>query len=62
VPYGAGREWAFLLPNARLVTIGNAGYAPWIESADTVFGSVKTFFGGKWPETAKKLESLDAQD
>ena len=31
-PYGGGREWAMMLPNARLLTIENGGHAPWVES------------------------------
>src|SRR5437667_10930358 len=28
-PYGGGREWALMLPNARLLTIENVAHAPW---------------------------------
>jgi proline iminopeptidase len=52
-PYGGGRDWAMRLPNARLVTVENAGHAPWIEAPELVFGSIKTFFDGAWPEAAK---------
>lgn len=31
--YGGGREWALLLPGARLVTVDEAAHAPWIEGA-----------------------------
>jgi proline iminopeptidase len=58
-PYGGGREWAMLLPNARLVTAENAGHAPWIEAPERVFGSIKTFFDGAWPESAEKVKSID---
>jgi proline iminopeptidase len=59
VPYGGGRDWALMLPNARLVTVENAGHAPWIEAPEKVFGSIETFLGGTWPEAARKVESLD---
>jgi proline iminopeptidase len=58
-PYGGGREWALLLPNARLVTIGNAAHAPWIEAPDQVFGAIETFLNGAWPEGAETVESLE---
>lgn len=53
--YGGARDWALMLPDARLVTIEEAAHAPWIEAPETVFGSIETFFGGAWPETAEKL-------
>jgi proline iminopeptidase len=55
-PYGGGREWASLLPNARLVTVENAGHAPWIEAPETVFGAIGAFLEGRWPETARNVE------
>jgi proline iminopeptidase len=56
--YGGGREWALLLPNARLLTIENAAHAPWIEAPRTVPGAIQTFLEGEWPEGAEKIESL----
>ena len=35
-PYGGGREWAMMLPNARLLTIEGGGHAPWIEAPERV--------------------------
>jgi pimeloyl-ACP methyl ester carboxylesterase len=35
-PYGGGREWALMLPNARLVTVANAAHLPWIEVGKAV--------------------------
>jgi proline iminopeptidase len=52
-PYGGGRDWAMRLPDARLVTVENAGHAPWIEAPELVFSSIKAFFDGAWPEAAK---------
>ena len=57
-PYGGAREWALRLPNARLVTVENAGHAPWIEAPETVFAATRAFLGGEWPEAAEKVESL----
>jgi proline iminopeptidase len=57
-PYGGGREWALILPNARLLTIDNVAHAPWIEAPEKVLGPIKTFLNGTWPETAEVVESL----
>jgi pimeloyl-ACP methyl ester carboxylesterase len=54
-PYGGGREWAQSLKNARLVTVENAGHAPWIEAPERVFGAIETFLEGRWPEAATTL-------
>jgi pimeloyl-ACP methyl ester carboxylesterase len=51
-PYGAGRDWAALLPNARLLTVDNAGHVPWIEAPELVLGSIRTFLDGEWPALA----------
>jgi pimeloyl-ACP methyl ester carboxylesterase len=58
-PYGGGREWALLLPNARLLAVENAGHAPWIEAPSEVKGSIEVFLGGTWPEAAERVEVLD---
>ena len=51
-PHAAGREWARLLPNARLVTIENAGHIPWIESHAEVLGAIEAFLAGQEPARA----------
>jgi pimeloyl-ACP methyl ester carboxylesterase len=61
-PYGGGREWVSRLPNARLVTVEEAGHAPWIEAPELVFGSIETFLSGAWPESARKVESIDPRE
>jgi proline iminopeptidase len=58
VPYGGARDWATLLPNARLVTVDHAAHAPWIESPDLVFGSIESFLEGAWPESAQKVAAI----
>jgi len=55
--YGAGREWAQLLPNAMLLTVTNAAHFPWIDDPQIVFGSIKEFLDGKFPTRAKKVSS-----
>jgi len=53
-PYGGGRDWASMLPNARLLTVENAAHAPWIEAPDKVFGAIDTFLRGAWPGEAER--------
>jgi pimeloyl-ACP methyl ester carboxylesterase len=59
-PYGGGREWASMLPNARLVTVESAAHVPWIEAPDKVFGAIETFLEGTWPGVAEQIEALDS--
>lgn len=54
-PYAGGREWARLLPNARLVSVEEAGHMPWIESPAEVLGAAATFLSGEWPATAVRI-------
>jgi len=61
-PYGGAREWAMMLPNARLVTIDNAAHAPWIEAEKEVFGAIDTFLDGEWPAGAEQVRSLEGSD
>ena len=53
-PYGAGRDWAMSLGNARLLTIEQGGHAPWIEAGEEVGSAVETFLDGAWPERATR--------
>ena len=58
-PYGAGREWSFVLPDARLFTIEEGGHLPWIEAPNIVFPAVRTFLNGEWPEGAEEIHVAD---
>jgi pimeloyl-ACP methyl ester carboxylesterase len=44
-PEGA-QDWVRLLPNARLLSIPDAGHMPWIEAPSIVHRAVATFFAG----------------
>jgi pimeloyl-ACP methyl ester carboxylesterase len=57
-PYGAGREWALTLPNARLLSVRDAGHAPWIEAPQKVLPALDTFLRGHWPEAAEQVTEL----
>lgn len=58
-PYGAGREWAMLLPNARLLTIDGAAHQAFAEFPEIVFPAIRTFLNGKWPAKVEKVTSLE---
>ncbi|HSA94374.1 MAG TPA: alpha/beta hydrolase [Terriglobales bacterium] len=57
--YGAGREWALTLPNARLVTVKGAAHQSWADEPELVLGSIETFLSGDWPKEAEKINSLE---
>jgi proline iminopeptidase len=56
-PYGAGREWAMKLPNARLITIEGAGHHVWADDP-TINDDILIFLQGEWPEGAEVVTSL----
>jgi len=45
-PYGAGREWAANLPNARLVTVEGAAHQVWVDRPEVV-AQIREFFEGR---------------
>lgn len=54
-PYGAGREWSYLLPEGRLLTVAGAGHHAFAEASETVMPAVRTFLAGDWPRAAVKV-------
>ena len=58
-PYGGGREWDLLLPNARLITIDGAAHMSWVEFPEVVFPAIDVFLNGQWPPHADLVTSLD---
>ncbi len=58
-PYGGGRRWATMLPDARLVSVDEAAHAPWIEDPQAVFGAISTFLAGSWPSSAHRVTAVD---
>jgi pimeloyl-ACP methyl ester carboxylesterase len=57
-PYGGGREWARILPNARLLSVENTAHVPWIEAPDKVLDSIRLFLNGDWPNEAERVSAL----
>ena len=60
-PYGGGREWDMLLPNARLITIDGAAHMSWVEFPEIVFPGMDLFLNGQWPEQAETVKSLGSK-
>jgi pimeloyl-ACP methyl ester carboxylesterase len=56
-PYGAGREWAERLPNARLLTVKNAAHQVFAEYPEIFLPAVRTFLKGGWPKGAESLRA-----
>ncbi|MGH8129578.1 MAG: alpha/beta fold hydrolase [Steroidobacteraceae bacterium] len=54
-PYGAGREWSYLLPEARLLTIEGAGHHVFAEASEVVMPAVLEFLRDNWPKDAVKV-------
>ena len=48
-PWVGGRDWATILPEARLVTVEGAAHASWADDPVTVFGAMRHFIRGDWP-------------
>ena len=44
------------LPNARLVSVENAGHMPWIEKPAEVRSAIGTFLAGDWPAAAERVD------
>lgn len=57
-PYGAGREWALTLPDARLITVEGAAHNSWADAPELILGSIDTFLNGEWPAEAEDVASL----
>jgi proline iminopeptidase len=54
-PYGAGREWSFLLPQGRLFAVEGAGHHAFGEFREIVLPAVSEFLAGNWPDGAVKV-------
>lgn len=46
-PYGGGKEWSEILPNATLLTVKGAAHVPWIDEPELVFGAIEKFLSAK---------------
>lgn len=53
-PYGSGREWVSVLPNARLLTIPGAAHQSWVDAPEIIFPAIQVFLKSGWPDKAQK--------
>ncbi len=56
-PFGAGREWASRLPDARLLGLDDAAHQSWVDEPETVLGAIDEFLQGRWPKSAVDLDA-----
>jgi pimeloyl-ACP methyl ester carboxylesterase len=54
-PHGAGREWSWLLPEGRLLTVPGAAHMSWIDAPQVVLRAGDEFQKGSWPHGAEKV-------
>jgi pimeloyl-ACP methyl ester carboxylesterase len=57
-PYGGGREWASILPDARLLTVSDAAHAVLLGRPDLVLPALRAFLGGEWPDHATRVSGV----
>ncbi len=54
-PYAAGREWAYLLPQGRLLTVDGTAHHVFAERPELVFPAIRKFMAGQWPAASEKV-------
>lgn len=57
--YGGGRDWAYELPRARLLTVEGAAHCAWVDDPKAVFTAMARFLDGEWPDGAEDVERPD---
>jgi len=58
-PYAGGREWAMMLPNARLVTVEGAAHQLTVDAPEIVLPAIEEFVSGRWPRKAERVTRLE---
>ena len=58
-PYAAGREWAMMLPNARLVTVEEGAHQLTVDAPEIVLPAIEEFVAGRWPARAERVTRLE---
>ena len=54
-PIENGRNWAALLPDARLVTVPGAAHMLWLDDPVTTYAAMRAFLRGEWPLGSEKI-------
>lgn len=60
VPLDATREWAVVMPNARLLLIPEAGHEAFVDQPEAFRAALKQFLGGRFPRAAEVVPGPDA--
>lgn len=55
LPVAGGREWAAVVPQARLLLLEGIGHFPYLEAPERFFAAVDTFLRGSWPTEAQAV-------
>jgi pimeloyl-ACP methyl ester carboxylesterase len=58
VAYGAGREWALKIRDARLVTVPEAAHMPFLERPEIVQPAIEYFLAGDWPPGSEQVTEV----
>lgn len=53
-PYKGALRWAATLPNARLMTVLDAGHVVWADDPNAVGRAIREFISGHWPAGAEQ--------
>ncbi|MBV8516605.1 MAG: alpha/beta fold hydrolase [Acidobacteria bacterium] len=56
VPLDATREWARVVPRARLLLIPDAGHANWLDQPEAFRAAAETFLRGEFPAAARSVQ------
>ncbi len=54
-PYGAGREWAATIPDARLLTVEGGAHQVWLDDPK-IIDEIAEFLDGSWPARSEDLD------
>ncbi len=46
---------ARIVPDARMLTIGDSGHYPWIERPEVLLPALDAFLSGRWPDGAVRV-------
>ena len=58
VAYGAGREWAMKIREARLLTVPACAHMPFLERPEIVQPAIERFLAGEWPPGSQQVTEV----
>jgi pimeloyl-ACP methyl ester carboxylesterase len=57
VPLNATREWAAVMPNARLLLVPEAGHEFFVDQSAAFLSAAERFFAGGFPKEAEVVRN-----